>query len=97
MKLFKSKKTKFILLLAVFLIGAGFIIFNEYGVLKYLKLKNEVKDLNERIEQTEKENKSLEAEVDSLERKVPAKIEETAREKYNMKREGEKSVRVMEK
>jgi cell division protein FtsL len=96
-KLFKSKKTKFILLLIVFLTGAGFIVFNEYGVLKYLKLKSELNKINEKIEQTDKENKSLEAGVDSLDRKVPAKIEETAREKYNLKREGEKSVRVMEK
>jgi len=36
------------------------------------------------------ENKSLRNEVDSLERKVPAKIEKTAREKYGMIRKGEK-------
>jgi len=96
-KLFKSKKTKFFLLLILFLIGTAFIIFNEYGVLKYLKLKNELDSINEKIEQTEQENKKLEAEVDSLERKVPAKIEETAREKYHMKREGEKTIRIIEK
>ncbi|HSR18331.1 MAG TPA: septum formation initiator family protein [Ignavibacteriaceae bacterium] len=97
MKLFKSKKTKFILLLTAFLTGAGFIVFNEYGFLKYLKLKSELNKINEKIEQTDKENKSLEAGADSLDRKVPAKIEETTREKYNMKREGEKSVKIMEK
>jgi cell division protein FtsL len=96
-KLFKSKKTKFFLLLTLFLVGAGFIVFNEYGVLKYLKLKNELNSINEKIDQTEQENKKLEAEVDSLEKKVPAKIEETAREKYHMKREGEESIRIIEK
>jgi hypothetical protein len=45
-KLFKSKKTKFILLLIAFLTGAGFIVFNEYGVLKYLKLKSELNKIN---------------------------------------------------
>lgn len=97
MKLFKSKKIKFILLLILFLAGAGFIIFNENGLLKYLKLKDELKTINGKIEKTEQENKSLQAEVDSLENKIPAKIEETAREKYNMKREGEKSIRIIEK
>ncbi|HVO73900.1 MAG TPA: septum formation initiator family protein [Ignavibacteriaceae bacterium] len=97
MKFLKSKKAKIILLLILFLTGAGFILFNEYGVLKYMKLKKEVNELNQKIEQTEKENRNLETGIDSLEKKVPAKIEETAREKYNMKRQGEKSVKVFEK
>ena len=35
--------------------------------------------------------------VDSLQNKIPAKMEQIAREKYNMKREGEIKIEVEEK
>ena len=42
-------------------------------------------------------NTLLKNEVDSLERKVPAKIEKTAREKYGMIRKGEKTIEIKTK
>ena len=45
----------------------------------------------------EKVNKILEAEIDSLKKKVPAKIEKIAREKYNMKRKNEQVIRIEKK
>ena len=63
-------------------------------MIKYLKLKSEVKDINTQMEKVEKENKQLKDEGDSLKQKIPAKIERTAREKYNMIREGEKAIKV---
>jgi cell division protein FtsB len=39
----------------------------------------------------------LQNEIDSLKNKVPAKIEQVAREKYNMKRENEITIEVEEK
>ena len=60
-------------------------------------LKNDVKTLNEQITDTQKENKALQQEIDSLQKKIPAKIEKTAREKYHMIRKGEKAIRVKEK
>ena len=93
----KSKKIKIYIFLILFLIGLAFLFFNEFGILKYQNLKNDVKTLNEQITDTQKENKALQQEIDSLQKKIPAKIEKTAREKYHMIRKGEKAIRVKEK
>ena len=94
---FKDKKFSFYFFSILFVIAVGFLFFNESGVFKYAKLQNDVKSLNEQIQKLQDQNKNLQAEIDSLQRKVPAKIEKVAREKYNMKRHGEKSIEVIEK
>ena len=93
---FKNPDLKVYVFFFIFLAGVVFLVFNESGILKYLKLRNEVNDLNKKIENLQKENKGLEAEIDSLQRKEPAKIERIAREKYNMQRPNEKSIQVIE-
>jgi cell division protein FtsB len=97
MNLFKNQKTKVYIFFALFLIGVVFIFFNESGIFKYLKLRSEVKSLNEQIDKLQEQNKNLQAEIDSLQNKVPAKIEKVAREKYGMKRPGETPIHVIEK
>jgi cell division protein FtsB len=94
MAIFKNKKFRNYFFLLLFIAGLIFLFFNEQGVIKYLKLKGEVKDINTQMEKVEKENKQLKDEGDSLKQKIPAKIERTAREKYNMIREGEKAIKV---
>jgi cell division protein FtsB len=94
MKKNKMIRYGFILLI---LIGSGFIVFNESGFIKYTRLKNEVQELRNEVNEKKLENKNLEAEIDSLERKNPAKIERTAREKYGMMKKGEKIIKVEEK
>ena len=93
----KDRKLRVYIFFILFLIAVVFLFFNENGVLKYSKLQSEVNSLNEQIQKLQDQNKSLEAEIDSLQRKVPAKIEKIAREKYGMKRPGEKSIEVIEK
>ena len=90
----KNRKLKLYLFAIVFLVGVMIVFFNDQGVIKYLKLKDEVNTLKVDIENLHEENKKLEAEIDSLRQKVPAKIEKTAREKYDMIREGEKVIEV---
>jgi cell division protein FtsB len=97
MAFFKNKKFRNYFFLLLFIAGLIFLFFNEQGVIKYLKLKGEVKDINAQTEKVEKENERLKNEADSLKHKIPAKIERTAREKYNMIREGEKAIRIEEK
>ena len=80
----------FIILLIVFL------FFNDSGVIKYMSLKNKVEDLNTEIQETEKQIKDLEMEIDSLQNS-DAKIEQVAREKYNMQRADEKAYKIEEK
>jgi cell division protein FtsL len=93
----KNRKFIFLIIGLIFLAGLLFLSFNEYGILKYARLNNQVNELNEKIKNVELENKRLQAEIDSLENKVPAKIEKVAREKYNMMRPGESKIVVQEK
>lgn len=97
MALQKSKKFIIVIIGLIFLAGIIFLSFNEYGIVKYIKLNNQVAELNEKIKAAEQENRRLQAEIDSLEKKVPSKIEEVAREKYNMMRPGESKIEVEEK
>ena len=97
MALTKSRKFIFGIVGIIFFVGILFILFNEYGAVKYIRLNNQVNELNTKISEVEKENKQLQAEIDSLENKVPAKIEKVAREKYNMQRPGESKIVVEEK
>lgn len=96
MKFLKSGKVKFLFITLVSVVGGVYLLFNEKGVLRYVELKNEVDDLNQQIELLEQENKKLEGEIDSLKKKIPSKIEQTAREKYDMVRPNEKKIEFVE-
>ena len=82
---------------AGFLVGLAYLFFNDAGILKYMSLKSRIKQVQSQIDSVKQDNQRLEAEIDSLKRKIPAKIERTAREKYNMIRKGETSIKVIEK
>jgi cell division protein FtsB len=97
MSLLKKINIKITVVVIVFFLGTLFILFNEFGLLKYLRLKNEVSEYKREMQIVNEENKSLRNEVDSLERKIPAKIEKTAREKYGMIRKGEKTIEIITK
>ncbi len=92
MSFIDNKKVKFYIITSVVVLGTLYLLFNSYGIIKYAKVKNELDDLNQRISQLEDENRKLEAEIDSLKRNVPAKIEKIARENYNMIRPNEKKI-----
>jgi cell division protein FtsL len=97
MALQKSRKFILFFISLIFTAGILFLFFNEYGILKFIKLNNQVNELSQQIKEVEKENKRLQAEIDSLVNKVPAQIEKVAREKYNMMRQGESKIVVEEK
>ena len=97
MNFFKNGRLKYFIFTIFFLAGVLYIFFNDSGILKYLKLRGQIKSLNEQISDVDKDNKQLQAEIDSLQKKVPAKIEKVAREKYGMIRKGEKTIQIIEK
>lgn len=94
---FIFQNIKWIIITIIFLAAVSLLAFNENGIAKYFSLKKEVNKLNSEIDRVDKENKSLQFEIDSLQRKVPAKIEKTAREKYGMIRKGETAVEIRQK
>ena len=97
MPFLKKLNIKIAAVVIFFFLGTLFLLFNEFGILKYLKLKKEVNDYKKDIEIVKEQSKSLKNEIDSLQRKVPAKIEKTAREKYGMIRKGEKAIEIKTK
>ena len=97
MSILKKINIKIAVVVILFFLGTLFLLFNEFGLLKYLRLQKEVSEYKREIQIVNEENKSLKNEVDSLERKVPAKIEKTAREKYGMIRKGEKTIEIITK
>ena len=87
----------FYLFIVILLIGIIYIFFNEHGVIKYFGLKSKVDSMEAELKNVKLENVRLKNEIDSLQKKIPAKMEQIAREKYNMKREGEIKIEVEEK
>jgi cell division protein FtsL len=94
----KNKKKRFFsyFILALFLIGLLYLTFNDRGLIKYIKLEKEVTTLSDEIIRLQNENNSLKSEIDSLKKEIPAKIEQIAREKYDMIKEGERKIEVKE-
>lgn len=92
----KKKRTFLYFILVLFLIGLLYLTFNGRGLINYLKLESEVSDLNEKIMRLQNENNSLKSEIDSLKKEIPAKIEQIAREKYDMIKKGEQTIEVKE-
>lgn len=89
-----NSKFRLILFLIIFVLGSLYLLFNNFGVIKYMKLKKEVDLLIQQTEEIKAENKRLEAEIDSLKRFEPAKIEQVAREMHNMTKQNEKRIDV---
>ena len=91
-------KRKFVLYLfiVIIVIGVLYIFFNERGVIKFYGLKSQVDSMQVELERVKLENERLKNEIDSLQKNIPAKMEQVAREKYNMKRESETVIEVEE-
>ena len=95
MKTINNKVLIRIFLAIILLATFSFLIFNENGFLKYLKMKNELRMLNEDIRNAESKIESLDAEIDSL-KTSKAKIEKVAREKFDMMKKNEKVFKIEE-
>ncbi len=91
---FNQKKIFLYLFIGIFSIGLLYILFNEYGFVKYSKLSSQVDSIKSEINMLKTENENLKNEIDSLRRKVPAKMEEIAREKYDMVKPNEVTVEI---
>ena len=95
MKKINNKLLIRILLTVIFLATLLFMLFNENGFLKFLKMKTELRLLNENIRKAEERIEALDAEIDSL-KTSKAKIEKVAREKFDMMKKNERAFKIEE-
>lgn len=93
----KSQKKMIIrVILGLLIISiSSFLFLNENGILKFLSLKSELRELDLKLKSAEEKIKILEAEIDSL-NSSNSKIERVARERYHMMLPGERVLRVEE-
>ena len=97
MKKIDSKKFIISLIITVIVGSAlAFLFINDFGVMKYLKLKKELKQMQTEINRADFALDSLKNEIDSL-KKSRIKIEKVAREKFDMHRSNEKVLKISEK
>jgi len=90
----KSKGFFLYLILGILIVGLLYLVFNEHGFIRYSKLKNELDSLNTQITNLQNDNEALKNEIDSLKKEIPAKVEKLAREKYDMIKEGERTIEL---
>lgn len=90
----KNKLISAALMLVVILV-ISFLIFNQYGIIKYVKTTDAIEKLDNEIINTEKSIETKQKEIDSL-NKDDYKIEKVAREKYRMHRPNEESFVIEE-
>ena len=91
-----TKNIKYLLVSALLITIVSFLLFNEFGIVKYLKLRSEIKEMEFRIKEAEESIVKMNAEIDSL-RNSSVKIEKVAREEYHMLRKNEQALEVKEK
>lgn len=91
---FSKQKILLVIFFTIALAGFAYLSFNETGIIKYVKVKSEVDSLKTVVRKLEEENKVISAENDSLIKKIPAKIERVAREKYSMSKKNEIIIKI---
>ena len=92
----RTEKILFFSVYLIILLGLlGYLFFNDYGVIRYLKLKSEISVLQDEIENTETRIEGLQSEIDSLQTNLN-KIEEVARERHHMLKPNEEAFQILE-
>ena len=97
MKKIGTKKLIISLIITIIVGGAlAFLFINDFGVMKFLKLKKELSQVQKEISRADFVLDSLKTEIDSL-KQSKMKIEKVAREKFDMLRNNERVLKVIEK
>jgi cell division protein FtsL len=91
-----SKALLVLLMILLFVLSAAYVVFNDKGLLKYISLKKEYAELQKQVKKADEKNKLHRAEIDSL-KTSDVKIEQVAREKYDMHFPTETGIKVKEK
>ncbi len=91
----EKRKVYNIVFFSLLILAFMYLLFNENGILKYIKAKNEIRKLEQEIQKAEMRLHLLQLEIDSL-KTSREKIERVAREKYHMLKPTEKVLKVEE-
>ncbi len=94
MNKYKSRLINFLVLL-LFVLLLFYLLLNENGIIKYLKLRGELTELDNKIYQAEKTLYDLQKEIDSLKHSLHT-IEKVAREKFHMRKPYEQEILIEE-
>jgi len=94
MKLDKRKVYN-IIFFSLLILAFMYLLFNENGIIKYIKDRQEIRKLEQEINDAEMRLHLLQLEIDSL-KISKEKIEKVAREKYHMLKPTEKVLKVEE-
>ena len=93
---FTKNRIPQLVLTAIIILITFYLIFNESGVISYYSLQGELNGIRAKVDSSKVRIVQLESEIDSL-KDVRFKIEKVAREKYNLKKKGEKVFKIKEK
>ena len=92
----QKKRIKLFLSIFVLLLIVAYFVVGKRGTYKLVSFYNQKEKLTKEIKQLEIENKELEEFKSKLEND-PQAIEKVAREKYKMKKKGERVYQIVEK
>ncbi len=96
MKIFRKLNLKIAIpVMILFFIMVLFFVFNEYGLIRFYKLKSEIEELKIEKEKTDTLIVRKDREIDSLQTNN-VKIEKVAREEHRMHKPNEEVIRISE-
>ncbi|HXX63905.1 MAG TPA: septum formation initiator family protein [Bacteroidota bacterium] len=87
------RNRRLLLILAVTIPLAVFVVFGNHGILHRIRLQKQKTELEQQLRDAEADQKALEAQSKALDGD-PKAIEKVAREQHHMVREGERVYRV---
>lgn len=88
------KKRYYIIYPLMILSFTVYLLISDTGLLEYAKWSEKNDSLKTTLDGLKEVNQNLEASIDSVQKKVPFKMEQVAREKYSMKKPNEKLIIV---
>ena len=95
-KFLKGVKKRTAVVLVILSIGLVYTLFDSRGLIQRIRLESEKSSLVSKIRALEQKNASMQAEIEKL-KTNDQEIERIAREKYFMRRNGEKIIKVQPK
>jgi cell division protein FtsB len=87
-------RKKFFLIALIFLLLLAYTVFGKKGILQRVELEMENNELSKKLKQEQEKTLMLQKEINEL-KTSEKKLEQVAREKYGMVKEGEELYKVV--